>query len=175
MKYISILGSSRSDGHTRSILDIVNQKMGADMIDLKTKNIAYFDYDNAYPNNDEFIAVFEELLTYDVWIFGTPVYWYSMSAKLKTFFDRITDVLKFRKDLKDQLSAVSMAAISCGSADDLNEGFFVPFESSAEYLGMGYLGDMHSWIDRNNIVSDEVKEKVLSFCDTIQEKTLVKN
>ncbi len=40
---------------------------------------------------------------YDVLIFATPVYWYSMSGIMKVFFDRITDLLTIKKDIGRKL------------------------------------------------------------------------
>ena len=78
------------------------------------------------------------------------VYWYSMSGLMKAFFDRITDCLKIEKETGRKLRGKYMAAISCGSDDNEVEGFFVPFQKSADYLGMTYVGNIHTWIESNH-------------------------
>ena len=151
-KTIIIFGSSRSHGDTRQIVNAFIEKTGASLIDLKEKEIAYFDYD--FGNlGDDFIPTIEDILAYDQWIFATPVYWYSMSAIMKTFFDRITDVLKKRRDLRLKMKGLSMGSISCGSDGELVEGFEMPFRESADYLGLDYLGNLHSWLEDGGIPS----------------------
>jgi len=166
MKTIVIFGSSRSDGNTRQIVDYFTEKTGIEAIDLNEKNIGYYDYD--YRNqDDDFIPMMEKVVTYDLIIFVTPVYWYSMSAVMKTSFDRLSDLLSFRKDLGYQLKGKSMALISCSGHDDLVEGFSMPFKESANYLNMDYLGEIHTWIDDK---TSKIHEKAQTRLDKFIEK-----
>jgi len=55
-----------------------------------------------------------------------------------------------------------MAVISCGSYETETEGFFTPFRNSAEYLGMTYLGNVHTWIE-DELVSKEVETRIQNF------------
>ena len=50
------------------------------------------------------------------------------------------------KETGRKLRGKNMGAISCGSDKNEIEGFFLPFRRSAEYLGMQYVGDIHTWI-----------------------------
>ncbi|MFT4642420.1 MAG: multimeric flavodoxin WrbA [Candidatus Azotimanducaceae bacterium] len=159
---VIIQGSSKSNGDTNTILNYLNTSNQFDIIDLNTKNIGHFDYDfkNA---NDDFLPLMEEIIEkYDTIIFATPVYWYSMSGILKVFFDRISDLLKTEKDIGRKLRGKSMAMISCSNANDLKEGFSMPFIETANYLGMSYLGDIHAWVE-NGKISEEVKEIINTF------------
>ena len=67
-----------------------------------------------------------------------------MSGIMKVFFDRITDLITIEKDLGRQLRGKKMAAICCSNGDDLNKKFWIPFQESAKYLGMDYIGNLHS-------------------------------
>ena len=159
---VIIQGSSKSNSDTNTILNYLNTSNQFDIIDLNTKNIGHFDYDfkNA---NDDFLQQMEEIIEkYDTIIFATPVYWYSMSGILKVFFDRISDLLKTEKDIGRKLRGKSMAMISCSNANDLKEGFSMPFIETANYLGMSYLGDIHAWVE-NGKISEEVKEIINTF------------
>lgn len=80
----------------------------------------------------------------------------------KSFFDRISDLLKTEKDIGRKLRGKSMAMISCSNANDLKEGFSMPFIETANYLGMSYLGDIHAWVE-NGKISEEVKEIINTF------------
>jgi multimeric flavodoxin WrbA len=137
---------------------------GFDVIDLRSKKIGHYDYE--YQNTqDDFLPLMEEIVeNYDVIIFGTPVYWYSMSGIMKNFFDRITDCLKIRKDIGRKLRGKHMGMISCGADADLKEGFVMPFKESANYLGMHYVGDIHTWIE-NDLIPKELKENLGIFIE----------
>ena len=95
---IIILGSPRKDGNTRLISDIISKQIDCNIINLSEKLINYYEYDDTN-RDDDFIEIIESLLKYKNIIFATPVYWYSMSAILKTFFDRLSDLITIRKDL----------------------------------------------------------------------------
>lgn len=59
-----------------------------------------------------------------------------------------------------------MAVISC-NGEDLVGGFYMPFKESANYLGMNYLGNVHTQLDedRENIAKKCTKniEKFLAL------------
>lgn len=106
------------------------------------------------------------IVNYDLIVFATPVYWYSMSGLMKNFFDRITDCLKIEKDLGRQLRGKKAMAIACGSDDHEAKGFFLPFRESSNYLGMTYLGNLHTWIEDESpdeIVLKRIKDFMLSL------------
>lgn len=161
-KTVLLQGSSRSKGDTHLILNELNKNNQFDIIDLKTKNIGHFDYE--FNNvNDDFIPLMTEILNkYDTIVFATPVYWYSMSGVLKVFFDRISDLIKTHKELGRQFRGKNMAMISNNNYNDLKEGFNMPFKESANYLGMNYLGDIHTWVE-NEEITDEVKSIIDKF------------
>ena len=161
-KGIIIQGSSRSDGNTNKIVNRLAALTQFDIVDLKSKNIGYFDY--AHQNaDDDFIPLLKEIVkNYDILVFATPVYWYTMSAEMKTFFDRISDALKTEKDTGRQLRGKHMAAVSCGSDINLNPGFFEPFELSADYLGMPYLGCLQTWIS-SEVIEECVDKRIRTF------------
>ena len=165
-KTVIILGSSRSHGNTRKVVDrIISYNQDIDLIDLTKYHIKYFDYD--YKNqNDDFQMLVEKMLVYDQIIFATPVYWFSMSAPLKTFFDRISDLLHLHKEKGRKLRGKTMGMISSSSGNNLNDYFRAPFVESAKYLGMNYIGDVHSWLVDDKI-SDEVDKNIKEFVSKI--------
>ena len=156
---VIIQGSSKSNGNTNRVVDYLNKNNDFDIIDLKTKNIGSFEYDFSNAN-DDFIPLMETIIQkYDTIIFATPVYWYSMSGTLKTFFDRLSDLLHYKKELGRQMRGKKIAMISNSGENDLKNGFTMPFIESANYLGMNYLGDAHTWFtkDGSEIDSDALK------------------
>jgi len=165
-KGVIIQGSSRSNGNTNKIVTFIKDKTGFDIVDLKSKQITSFDYD--FKNkDDDFIPLMKTIVNkYDTIIFATPVYWYSMSGIMKNFFDRITDCLKIEKEIGRKLRGKKMGMISCGSDSELKKGFEMPFVESANYLGMNYLGDIHTWME-NEVISESLKKEINTFIEKI--------
>lgn len=151
-KPLIILGSSRSHGHTRKVLDRLMELHSCDLIDLNDWQFSYYDYEHKN-QDDDFIKIIDQLLVYDIVIFASPIYWYSMSAIMKTFFDRISDLLKIRKDKGRQLRGKTMLVISCNGDQEDYPSFAAPFELSADYLGMKYGGYYHAWVEGGEIAS----------------------
>ncbi|MGB1043130.1 MAG: flavodoxin family protein [Tenacibaculum sp.] len=163
-KTIIIQGSSKSKGNTHTIINYLNKNNQFDVVDLKTKNIGAFDYEfkNA---EDDFIPLMENIIkNYDTIIFATPVYWYAMSGILKDFFDRMSDLLHYKKELGRQLRGKSMGMISNSGINDLKDGFTMPFIESANYLGMKYIGDIHTWFTNDGKdIHIEAKKNIDEF------------
>lgn len=161
MKRIIINGSSRTDGNTSLIINELQKFASFDVINLCEANIAPYDYEEQN-NEDDFLPMITKVsMEYDQIVFATPIYWYSMSGLLKNFFDRITECLHQHKDIGYQLKGKSMAMVACGSDREAIPGFHIPFELTAGYLGMRYLGDVHTWVEAS--VSDEVVSCLKSF------------
>ena len=163
-KTVVILGSSRSNGNTRRILDeFISLSPDIDVADLNDYKIGYYHYD--FKNkDDDFFNLFLNILEYDTIIFATPIYWYTMSAQIKTFLDRISDVLHGEKKVFGRkLRGKNLASISCGSNDEIFDGFAMPFEQTANYLGMNYLGHMHTWLEDDSKPPGFVKDKMKEF------------
>ena len=159
-KTIVVLGSSRSDGNTRRVINYLNTQLDFDFVDLNDYKIGYFDYE--FRNkDDDFWPVIEKVIEYDNIVFATPVYWYSMSAVLKTFFDRISDLLKIRRDLKPKLVDKKLYSLSCSGANDLGDYFHMPFQETAIYLKMKYGGHTHSWVDGDLLPAESKRNLVL--------------
>ena len=136
---VVILGSSRSDGNTRRAVDAALTHTHVEVIDLGPLGIGHYDYQHRN-QTDAFLPLIERLSDREFWILATPVYWYTMSAQMKVFIDRLTDLITIRKDLGRMLDGKSLAVIASGSDPCLPEGFEFPFRLTCEYLGMKYIG-----------------------------------
>ncbi len=160
---VILFASSRSDGNTAVIANYLSQELGAPVIDLSARKMAPFSYDNDYSEDDLFLATIEEALAYDEWILLTPVYWYTMSAQMKIFFDRLSDLLKYHPRHGETLAGKGMWAMCCSSTREPIPHFFTPFRLSAEYLEMRYLGQLHTWGGRVQELKPAVKEIIDEF------------
>jgi multimeric flavodoxin WrbA len=133
---VILFSSSRSDGYTKKALNALFEEYRLPLIDLKDKNISFFDYESKN-RNDDFIPLVEELVKYKTIISSSPTYWYSMCAQMKTFFDRISDLYSFRKDLLESLKGKNVFVVtSFGSTKPTC--FEDPFKLTATYLQMNY-------------------------------------
>ncbi|WP_298417532.1 NAD(P)H-dependent oxidoreductase [uncultured Kordia sp.] len=167
-KGVIILGSARSKGNTHTIVSKLQEKTGFDIVDLKTYQINHFAYD--LNNEDDFNALFKELTAnYETFVFATPIYWYTMSGVMKVFFDRISDFLFEEKEIGRRLRQKRMGVVSCGSDQEIKKGFKMPFVESANYLGMEYIGHIHTWIEDKKITED-VQQRITNFANQLMEK-----
>ncbi|OJJ13894.1 FMN reductase [marine bacterium AO1-C] len=147
---VIIQGSARNDGNTAQTVQELIRQTDWDLINLNDYQFSHYDY--AHENQgDDFLPLMRKIIAhYDTFVFATPVYWYSMSGLMKMFFDRITDLLTIEKPLGRQLRGKNMAAISSSGGNDLGDTFWLPFSESAQYLGMQYLGNVHTYFDEDN-------------------------
>jgi len=165
-KTVIILGSSRSNGSTRKIVDrLISYNKNIDLIDLGNYQIKYFDY-NFKNQDDDFQLAIKKVLEYKQIIFATPMYWFSMSAQLKTFIDRFSDLLHLHKEMGRKLRGKSMGMISSSSENNTSDYFKAPFVETAKYLGMNYIGDMHSWLIDDKIPK-EVEQSIKDFASKL--------
>ncbi|MAQ01564.1 MAG: FMN reductase [Alteromonadaceae bacterium] len=137
MNSLVILASSRSGGNTARLSQEIAKRLQADFVDLLGLSISYFDYQHRNIA-DDFIPLMERIVTADFVVFATPVYWYSMSAQLKTFFDRFTDLLTVKKELGRKLRGLPISVIATGTDAELPSDFETQFELIADYLGLVY-------------------------------------
>ena len=138
-----ILGSSRPNGHTRALVESAFDKGRKEIIDLATLKMSPYDYEHAN-KEDAFLPLMERLDKYPIWVLATPVYWYSMSAQMKIFFDRLSDLMAIRKDLGRGLAGKTIFVMVTSSGPDLPEGFEVPFARTCDYFDMNFAGLFHT-------------------------------
>lgn len=161
-KGVIIQASSRSKGDTSRIVSVIKNETNFDVIDLNQKNIQHFDYE--FKNrDDDFKMLFDKITSdYKTIVFATPIYWYTMSGILKVFLDRISDFLYHEKDKGRRLREMNMAVISCSNENKVFDGFAMPFEESARYLGIKYLGHLHTWV-KDKTISHKVELLIKEF------------
>ncbi|MBM4882829.1 NAD(P)H-dependent oxidoreductase [Vibrio parahaemolyticus] len=139
MNIAVILGTSKSDGYTRKLADSFVEQSGAKLFDLSNFNVSFYDYSHEN-KNDDFLPIIHELLSFDHLVFASPVYWYSMSAQLKVFFDRLSDLLTIEKGLGRRLKGKSISVLSTGYNLELPDCFVQPFELTAKYMQLEFKG-----------------------------------
>jgi len=140
-RILVILGSARGDGNTRRAVDRLCERLGPEVtiVDLSERAVAPFRYGDA-ERDDDFLGIIEQMLAHERIVFATPVYWYAMSGVMKTFFDRITDLLmdEGKRPLARSLAGRRVWLLASGTGDALPTGFQEPFAGTAAYLGMDW-------------------------------------
>lgn len=134
-----IAASARRDGNTRRMVDAFAGQCGdlAQEIDLARLRIDPFDYDRL-EERDDFLPVVKAMTRSDHIVFATPVYWYAMSGGMKTFFDRLTDLLlaPANRQLGRALAGRKAWLLATGTEEHLPPGFTEPFARTAAYFAM---------------------------------------
>ena len=170
MKKVTIVfGSSRSNGNTmiatKQIMEKINHSL---LINLADYDINDFDYEHKNIN-DDFLKITKIILEYDVIILATPIYWYTMSASMKRFVDRITDLLTVDKNSGRVLRNKKLAIISSyATHPEGKDGFEPVFINIAQYLGMKYLGCYFHYSGDIQEVQHQNKQHLTEFIDLIR-------
>lgn len=136
-KTLVIFGNSSKPDHSRSLADEVAREFGFKVIDL-----AEYDINNR-EINDPFIEVVEHIMHVDTIIFATPVYCYSMSARMKLFMDRLTDLVREDGELKAILRGKRGLLLSTGTESIPPKYFEETFSLLLAYLGIEYSGMLY--------------------------------
>ena len=139
---ISILGSSRRSGNTERMVRRLHDVLDGECIYLNELSYSPYDYEQSYIN-DDFLMIVEKMLHVETILFATPVYWYSMSAQMKVFFDRLSDLISSHKEKGRKLAGKRVFLLATGSDPVLPEGFSVPFEQTASYFDMGFVQTLY--------------------------------
>lgn len=166
-RILSLLGSSHHNGNTTLVTNRFSDLSGSHIIDLGQKDISYYDYDHKN-REDDFLPLIKDFIeNYDTLVIVTPIYWYTMSAEVKTFLDRISDLLTIEKETGRQLRGKSMALISQTEGDFYHDWFAEPIRLTAKYLGMDFKGHVHVSIEEGDITEVYLKrmEKLLQTFD----------
>jgi putative NADPH-quinone reductase/RimJ/RimL family protein N-acetyltransferase len=156
---IIILGSSRGEGNTLKIVHQLINEASIPLVDLRNLNISHYDYN--YENmKDDFLPLAEKMVKHNPIVLATPVYWYTMSALMKTFIDRWSDLLDIRKDIGRRLAGKELYVITSYSAG-IPRGFEDPFSQTCEYLEIDYKGCFYFYsgddaeLKKNNLLLAE--------------------
>ncbi|MEG2102102.1 flavodoxin family protein [Flavobacterium sp. FlaQc-28] len=153
-KKIIILGSSRKNGNTTKIVDEIAKEHHIDVVNLSDYNISYYDYESKNIE-DDFLPLIKKIIeNHDTFIFATPIYWYNMSGIMKVFFDRFSDLIRIEKETGRKLRGKKIGVISNSHDNEIEESFYIPFQKTADYLGMEYLGHAHF---NANILNQQTK------------------
>jgi multimeric flavodoxin WrbA len=149
---IGISGSPRKGANTDAVVQEVLK--GANDAGARTRFIRVADLDIApcgacyacaenavCVKNDDMQALYRELKKADAWVIGTPVYWFTMSAQLKTPLDRL---FAFAHDPDANPFKGKRAAVVTLSGDpdarEMGKTIFESFKMAFDYLKVKFAG-----------------------------------
>lgn len=150
-KTLVILGSSRKNSDTARLVTTLFQENLVTTVDLLDYQINPFHYESQYAKDDGFMDVVELMLSHDRIVFATPVYWYAMSGLMKTFFDRLTDIVTIRKETGRRLKGKQTFLVTVGADDALPVGFEEPFRLTSLYLDMEFIATLYCKTSEINV------------------------
>lgn len=141
---IALFASSRRHGNTGAILDKIAADLRFETVDLAECNVTPYDY--AHANRaDGFEPLMRKILGHDQIVFAAPVYWYSVPPQMKSFIDRLTDLLEI-PDLREkgrQLRGKRAFVVATSGIDEISPAFISMFRDTFAYLSMQYCGHLH--------------------------------
>lgn len=169
---IAIFASARRNGNTGKFIDWIGNELDIKIIDLSEKNISPYDYEHNNLN-DDFVPLINQLLDYEKIIFVTPTYWYSSSAQMKIFIDRISDLLHIEelKDKGHRLRKKTGYVVCTSTRNQASQSFLNAFKETFEYLGMNYGGYVHANCE-NGYSPNEYTEDVKKFVKLVKCKDI---
>jgi multimeric flavodoxin WrbA len=91
MKTVIVYSSARARGNTGTAVYKMAKDLEADVIYLDDVQFDDYSYEHRY--QDQFNELLKRIIGYEHVVIASPVYWYAVTAKMKAFFDRITDFM----------------------------------------------------------------------------------
>lgn len=149
-KILLINGSPRMQGNTRKILKTLESTLldhteaQVDFVDICRCSIAgCVNCDSCRKNNnrcvhkDDTNFLMEKVLSSDIIVFASPVYWMGVTAQLKLFIDKFYCIDPVIHDLDKKIAVISVGAA------ELSDGQYkiieAQFKEMAEFLGWKFL------------------------------------
>jgi len=148
MKILALIGSPRRKGNTDALVEQILK--GSRTKGHTTEKLYLYDYtislcidcrnckkgDYVCCINDEMQQIYPKMEEADLIIFGTPLYWYGPTAKMKLLVDRMRPFVANGKLKGKKAVVVTPSAEGAKACGPLLEMFRMSFE----YLGMEFAG-----------------------------------
>lgn len=129
MNIATLIGSTRAEGNTELLLDMVMKDINHQKIYLKDLSIQPIEdlrhaKEGFQPVKDDYDQIIKVFLENDIVAFATPIYWYSMSGIMKNMVDRLSQAIRDERypQLKERLKAVEAMVIAVGGDEPKIKG-----------------------------------------------------
>ncbi|MEW5913991.1 MAG: flavodoxin family protein [Thermodesulfobacteriota bacterium] len=90
--------------------------------------------------NDDMQPIYAKLKQADAWVLASPVYWFNMSAQMKTLMDRLFALKAYQIDPRGKQAAIAM---TYGDSDPFSSGCVNAlrcFQDAFGYIGLPIAG-----------------------------------
>ncbi|OKY25094.1 MULTISPECIES: flavodoxin family protein [Thalassotalea] len=168
MKAVIIVATSRDNGNTVKCANALALSFPADIINLSHYQFSYYDYQNKN-KDDDFLKLAEQICQYDLIIYASPIYWYAMSAQMKVFFDRLTDLVTIEKLLGRALKNKRNALISTGAEKVAPSCFVEPFALTADYFDMRFIGNYYLPVIQQEISEQHFEQYIVETTQALKQ------
>ncbi|MBN6889461.1 multimeric flavodoxin WrbA [Cytobacillus horneckiae] len=149
MSIAVIYGGSRSQGNAEILTKTVIHDLNVKEIYLKEYRMepitdGRHDVEGFQEVADDYDKVIDQMLSHDIIIFSTPIYWYSMTGTMKNFIDRWSQTLRDsnRPYFKEQLSKKKAYVIAVGGDQPSIKGLpmIQQFQYIFDFVGISFEG-----------------------------------
>ncbi len=160
-----INGSARLNGDTQKVINKLTEGLVCTQINLVEHHLMPYNYNAQYPEDDSFKILAKEILYHPHILLATPVYWFSMSGRMKQFLDRLTDWVTADQETGRKLKDKTMQLLAVGTDGELPDGFTAPFYMTANYFDMSYKGHLYFNAERHIEEAEiiEIRKSFFSF------------
>lgn len=186
MQITTLLGSAKKKGNTATVLGWVEeelQSLGHDVerIYLNNKSIRGClgcakcrenPNEIACVQNDDAVEIMEQMISSEVVLFASPIYFWGFSAQIKALIDRgYSLVTNYHKPGHTSLmegKRIGLLVTGAGSYEENAEGMFTAFDRIVDFLlarksGELYVGECSVPAE----LSEEVKNKALELARSL--------
>lgn len=149
----SFCGSARSGGATQWLLNRVHEGINKyksertllnkiDLYDYEIKPIArsFIESSEQSIPKDDMEELIPKILTSKVIILATPIYWFTVSGKMKNFLDRWYDFSDEKGKLHLDGKAIAVVTAHANPNSSMAYPVFKMIEEGAKFCNMVYLG-----------------------------------
>lgn len=147
MKKVLVLeGSSRPNGNTEALTNVLMNGIERTTIFLREKNILPIvdkrhDEDGFSIVNDDHDALMKAVFSHDILVFSTPIYWYSMSGIMKNFVDRWSQTARDERfQMKEEMKRKGAYVVICGGDQPRIKGLplIQQFQHTFHFVGISF-------------------------------------
>lgn len=147
MKIVAFIGSSRDGGNSELLNDLVLKDITHKKLYIKDLHIRPIDdlrhtKDGFQEVEDDYDQVIEQLVSSDIAVFATPIYWYSMSGVMKNMIDRLSQAIRDDRypKLKERLKMIRTIVVIVGGDEPRIKGLplIQQFQYTFEFLDMPF-------------------------------------
>jgi multimeric flavodoxin WrbA len=143
-------GSARVAGNTGAAVRRLAQILSPEpqVVHLCSQDLRPYTYEGQ--QSDDFFQLIDCIVRHRQIVLATPVYWYAMSGLMKTFFDRLTDLLQDPQSrrLGRSLAGREVWLLATGTDEDLPVGFTEPFSRTCAYFDMIWKGGFYVHVNK---------------------------